>query len=415
MKTFLAFLLLALGASGAHADTLLLISPSPHDVIGVQCGAGTTRSVATGFSGYYLTGYTEVSTRCALGTGRLRRTKTYSGCGISTWDLAGRLTGVAPTLCDGADPALVFSNDAGYSAGTVGTQAYLNRPDVLPVYAWTAQPSLSAPAQERTEVIETLTNVSAVPLHVYGADVVGRVGVYLRGVAVDAANCAEADLLPGASCAVAVVLFPAEEEAGATLVLTLSARTTAASEVEYQHAVAITEPIDEPDPPPPPPPVPGVTVVLGASACDASYVCPLVPADTSVITGGAWSLVDWSLSFGYPDGTTATATLIAIVSAAPESETTYLIIGTNAVFAADGSIMQTIDWTLRLAVDGTALSIVNGVLTFAPVSATAAARANVAVDPHVLMMRGQPKVHQVAKDRPKRSPKEHRHDRKEKD
>src|SRR6266850_1162616 len=61
---------LALSAAPAFAGTSLVLTPlSPYQVLGAQCGAGTSVATATGFAGAYATTYTVASTRCG-GSGR---------------------------------------------------------------------------------------------------------------------------------------------------------------------------------------------------------------------------------------------------------------------------------------------------------------------------------------------------------
>ena len=231
------------GATAARADTLTLTSPSPFAVIGRQCGTGTTATTATGFTadGFYITGLTSVSTRCGgSGRGGGYHTTTYSGCGITRWDLAGRLIDITSAPCSAPDAAAVFTSD-GYTEGTSSSRVYLARPDVLPSYAWTAQPAIAAPVGQSTTVTETLTDTSAVPLHVYSVQATGY----------DVTSCTGVNLQPGASCDVVIQVYPSSEEV-TSFTIPFSASTNAASEVSMAQTVNVTEGAD----PPPAPQVP---------------------------------------------------------------------------------------------------------------------------------------------------------------
>ena len=255
VKSLLALFVL-FGGSAAQSDTLTLASPSPYAVIGRQCGTGTTASTAIGFTpdGYYLTGLTSVSTRCGgSGRGGGYHTTTYSGCGISRWDLVGRLIDITSVACSAPDASAVFTSD-GYSEGTASARVYLVRPDVLPSYAWTEQPAIGAPAGQSTTITETLTNTSAVALHVYSA--------HATGYAVS--GCAEVDLQAGASCDAVISVYPSGE-GGTSFAIGFSASTDAAQEVPYTQTVNILE-VDAP-PPPPAPQIPALPpLALGALA-----------------------------------------------------------------------------------------------------------------------------------------------------
>lgn len=121
-----------------RADTLTLASPSPSKVIGHQCGLGTSSTVATGFSddGLIVFGITKVSTRCNVG-GRGSRIRTYSGCGISSWNLDGMFQESTLTACFDGDPDAVYDNGvgyleytaSGYLAGYWGDHIVLVRPE----------------------------------------------------------------------------------------------------------------------------------------------------------------------------------------------------------------------------------------------------------------------------------------------
>jgi len=255
-KSLLA-VLACLGAQAAHADTLTLASPSPYAVIGRQCGTGTTATTATGFSadGFYITGLTSVSTRCGgSGRGGGYHTTTYSGCGVTRWDLVGRAIDITSVACSAPDPAAVYTNDVGYSESTASGRVVLVRPDVLPSYAWTERPPITAPAGQLTTITGTLTNASAVPLHIYGAQATGG----------DVSGCTGMDLAPGASCDVVTDVYPSGE--GATsFTVGFSATTDAASEVTYDQTVTVPE--SEGADPPPAPQVPALPpLALGALA-----------------------------------------------------------------------------------------------------------------------------------------------------
>jgi len=230
-KSWLALSALLAG-SAAQADTLTLASPSPFAVIGRQCGAGTTASTATGFTpdGDYITGLTSVSTRCGgSGRGGGYHTTTYSGCGITRWDLVGRLIDITSTACSAADAGAVFTGN-GYSEGTTGSSVYLARPDPLPSYGWTQEPAVTAPSGRPTTITETLTDTGAVPLHVYSA----------RATGYDVSGCSGVDLQPGASCDAVISVYPSAE-GPSSLSIAFSALTNAASEVAYSQIVNVIE------------------------------------------------------------------------------------------------------------------------------------------------------------------------------
>ena len=237
--TLLAFL----AGSAALADTLTLASPSPYAVIGRQCGTGTTATTATGFTadGDYFTGLTSVSTRCGgSGRGGGYHTTTYSGCGITRWDLVGRLIDITSVACSAADPSAVFASD-GYTESTASSRVVLVRPDVLPSYVWTVKPAIAAPVGQSTTITETLTDTSAVPLHVYSAQASGY----------DASGCTGADLQPGASCDVVIQVYPSSEEV-TSLAIPFTATTNAATEASIVQTVNVTEGPDAPPQPPAP-------------------------------------------------------------------------------------------------------------------------------------------------------------------
>ena len=235
------FMLLALlGGSAAQADVLTLTSPSPYAVIGVQCGTGTTATTAIGFTadGDYITGLTSVSTRCGgSGRGGGYHTTTYSGCGITRWDLAGRLIDITSVACSAPDPTAVFTSD-GYTESTASSSVLLVRPDVLPSYAWTAEPAIAAPAGQSTPVTETLTDTSAVPLHVYSVQATGY----------DVTSCTGVDLQPGGSCDVVIQVYPSSADV-TSLAIPFTASTNAATEASIVQTVNVTE---GPDAPPQP-------------------------------------------------------------------------------------------------------------------------------------------------------------------
>jgi hypothetical protein len=241
MKSLFAILAL-FGGYAAQADVLTLTSPSPYAVIGRQCGTGTTASTATGFTadGFYLTGLTSVSTRCGgSGRGGGYHTTTYSGCGVTRWDLVGRLIDITSVACSAPDPAAVFTSD-GYTEETASSRVILVRPDVLPTYAWTAKPAIFVPAGQLSTITGTLIDTSAVPLHIYSVQATGS----------DVSGCTGVDLQPGASCDVVTHVYPSGE-GGTSFTLGFSATTDAASEVSSTQTLTVLE-SEEPDPPPAP-------------------------------------------------------------------------------------------------------------------------------------------------------------------
>src|SRR5262249_59046918 len=138
-----------------------------------------------------------------------------SGCGITRWDLVGRPIDITSVACGAPDPAAVYTNEGGYSEATASGRVVLTRPDVLPTYAWTARPAITAQSGQPTAITGTLTDTSAVPLHIYSAQATGS----------DVSGCTGMDLAPGASCDVVTYVYPSASEVTTSFIVGLSATT----------------------------------------------------------------------------------------------------------------------------------------------------------------------------------------------
>ncbi|HVP29358.1 MAG TPA: hypothetical protein VMW35_09385 [Myxococcota bacterium] len=245
-------LALILFATPAFAGTSLVLPPlSPFEVMGVQCGAGTSVATATGFVGAYATTYTDATTRCGgSGRGGGYTTHTYHGCATARYTLAGALRDVTPVACSAPDATLVFTTPTGYSEATVGGTGVLTLPDVTPTASFTGPGAVQATVGELTTFSAALANDSAVPLHVYG---IAASGTGLSGISAD---CTEVDLQPGEACPFTVDVYPGSEELTATTI-SFTADTNSLTPASFAQVVDILEP---PDPPPPPPTACGLGV-----------------------------------------------------------------------------------------------------------------------------------------------------------
>ncbi len=345
---------LTLLAAPAFAGTSLVLTPlSPYQVLGVQCGAGTSVATATGFSGAYATTYSVASTRCGgSGRGGGYRVRTYHGCATARYTLTGELRDYTPVACAAADPSLVFTTDTGYSEASVGGRAVLTLPDVTPTASWTSPGTVQARVGELTTFSAAIVNDSSVPLHVYS---VSGSGSWLSSVSAD---CTEVDLAPGDACPFTVSVFPGSDELNTTT-LTLTADTSSLTPPSFTQVIDIAEAPE----PPPPPPTQTVTVTFGQSPCDPSYVCTFTPADQSVVLSGVFSLADWSFTLTNADGTVDVA-LPVTLNLIPEADgVTYDSSGSSAVYDANGAVTKTIDWTATLYIpDGVTLTLLGGTL-----------------------------------------------------
>lgn len=246
MKTLL--LALTVLATPAFAgQSIVLPSLSPFQVMGVQCGTGTSVTTATDFSGAYATTYTDATTRCGgSGRGGGYTTHTYHGCAMARYTLTGILRDVTPVACSAPDPSLVFANADGYSVATVAGKGVLTLPDVTPTASWTGAGTVQAPVGALTTFSAAIVNDSAVPLHVYG---IAAAGSWFSAISAD---CTEVDLLPGEACPFTVDVYPGSDELNATTIA-MTADTSSLSPATFAQGVDI---VDAPPPPPPPPPVP---------------------------------------------------------------------------------------------------------------------------------------------------------------
>jgi hypothetical protein len=344
---------LTLLAAPAFAGTSLVLPPlSPYQVLGTQCGAGTSFAAATGFSGAYATTYTLASTRCGgSGRGGGYHVRTYRGCATARYTLTGELRDYAPVACTGADPTLVFTTDTGYSEASAAGRAVLTLPDVTPTASFTGPGTVQAPVGELTTFSAAIVNDSSVPLHVYS---VSGSGGWLSAVSAD---CTEVDLAPGDACPFTVSVFPGSDELNTTTI-TLTADTSSLTPPSFTQVVDIPEAAE-----PPPPPTHTVTVTFGQSPCDSNYVCTFTPVDPSVVLSGVFSLADWSFTLTNADGTVDVA-LPVTLNLVPEADgVTYDASGSSAVYDANGAVTKTIDWTATLYIpDGVTLTLLGGTL-----------------------------------------------------
>jgi hypothetical protein len=347
---------LALLAAPAFGGTSQVLTPlSPYQVLGVQCGAGTSVATATGFSGGYATTYSVASTRCGgSGRGGGYRVRTYHGCATARYTLTGELRDYAPVACAGADPSLVFTTDTGYSEASAAGRAVLTLPDVTPTASFTGPGTVQAQVGELTTFSAAIVNDGSVALHVYS---VSGSGIGLSSVSAD---CTEVDLAPGDSCPVSVSVFPGSDEPSTTTI-TLTADTSSLTPPSFTQVVHIVE-APEPEPAPPPP-TQTSTVTFGQSSCDANYVCAFTPVDPSVVLSGVFSLADWSFTLTNADGTVDVA-LPVTLNLVPEADgVTYDTSGSSAVYDANGTVTKTIDWTATLYIpDGVTLTLLSGTL-----------------------------------------------------
>ena len=347
---------LALFAAPAFAGTSLVLPPlSPFQVLGVQCGAGTSVATATGFSWAYATTYTDATTRCGgSGRGGGYHTRTYHGCATARYTLTGKLHDYTPVACSAPDPALVFTTDTGYSEATVAGRGVLTLPDVTPTASWTGAGTVVATVGELTTFSAAIVNDSAVPLHVYG---VGASGTWFSAISTD---CTEVDLEPGAACPLTVDVYPGNDELSTTTI-TLTADTNSLAPASFEQVVDVAEPPEPP--PPPPPPTTTVNVTFGESPCDSSLVCTFTPADQSVVLSGVWSFADWTLTLSNADGTVDSAVPISVNLVPQADGLTFQADGSSWVYDANGAVIKTIDWTLTLyAPDGVTLQLLGGTL-----------------------------------------------------
>ena len=341
-------------AAPAFAGTSLVLTPlSPYQVLGVQCGAGTSVATATGFSGAYATTYTVASTRCGgSGRGGGYHVHTYNGCATARYTLTGVLRDYARVACTGADPSLVFTTDTGYSEASVSGRAVLTLPDVTPTASWTGPGTVRAQVGELTTFSAAIVNDSSVPLHVYS---VSGSGIGLSSVSAD---CTEIDLAPGDACPVSVGVFPGSDELNTTTI-TLTADTSSLTPSSFTQVVDIAEAPE----PPPPPPTQTVTVTFGQSRCDANYALHVHARRSERGAERRLLLTDWSFTLTNADGTVDVA-LPVTLDLVPEGDgATYDSSGSSAVYDANGSVTKTIDWTATLYIpDGVTLTLLGGTL-----------------------------------------------------
>jgi hypothetical protein len=357
MKTLVLALALLLSAP-AFAGTSLTLTPlSPFQVLGVQCGTGTSVATATGFAGAYATTYTVASTRCGgSGRGGGYHVHTYNGCATARYTLTGELRDYAPVACIGADSSLTFTTDTGYSESTVSSLAVLTLPDITPTASFTGPSSVTAPVGELTTFTVSIVNDGSVPLHVYS---VSGSGGWLSSVSAD---CSEVDLAPGDACPFSVSVYPGSAEQSTTTI-TLAADTSSLTPPSFSQVVDIPEPPDQP----PPTPGPTVTVVFAQTPCDSNYVCTFTPVDPSAVVSGVFSLWDFSFTLTNADGTVDVALPTAITLVPEADGVTFDGVGSSAVTDANGNVTKTVDWTTTFYIpDGVTLSLLGGSLTITP-------------------------------------------------
>jgi hypothetical protein len=345
---------LTLLATPAFAGTSLVLTPlSPFQVLGVQCGAGTSVATATGFAGAYATTYSVATTRCGgSGRGGGYHVRTYSGCATARYTLTGQLRDYAPVACTGADASLVFTTDSGYSESTVSGTAVLTLPDVTPTASFTGPGTVQAQVGELTTFSAAIVNDGSVSLHVYG---VSGSGTWLSSVSAD---CTEVDLAPGDACPFTVSVYPGSGELSTTTI-TLTADTSSLTPPSFSQVVDIPEPPD----PAPPPPTQTIAVTFGPTLCDASYVCAFTPVDPSVVVSGVFSLAGWSFTLTNADGTVDLALPVALDLVPQADGLSYDVAGSSVVYDSHGAVAKTIDWTTTLYFpDGVTLSLLGGTL-----------------------------------------------------
>ena len=342
---------LALIATPAFAGPSLVLRPlTPFEVLGVQCGSGTSVATATGFSGAYATTSTDATTRCGFsGRGGGYGVRTYHGCATAQYTLTGKLHGYARVTCSAPDPALVYTIDSGYSESTDEGKGVLTLPDATPTASWTGAGSVQAMVGRRTTFSAAIVNDSAVPLHVYGLDASGP---WFTGISTE---CTEVDLQPTDACSFSIDVYPGSDELSTTTI-NVTAETSSLTPASFAQVVDIVEP-------PEPPPVTTVQVAFGESPCDANFVCAFTPEDQSVVLSGVWLYADWSFTLSNADGSVDVA-LATSVDVVPEADGRTLDAhGSSAVYDGDGAVSKSIEWTLKLdSPDAAALSLLGGTL-----------------------------------------------------
>jgi hypothetical protein len=121
-------------------------------------------------------------------------------------------------------------------------------------------------------------------------------------------------------------------------------------------------------PPPPPPPQPTVTTVVVAlhgGACDANFVCDVVPSDSTSVTGATLDASNYFLTVNNADGSVSTSPLDALqVTASGDDGDAYLLEGSGTLFDANGNSDQTVDVQLTIkSNDGGPFNVVSGTLS----------------------------------------------------
>jgi len=362
MRTVLTMTaLLLFGVCAANAGTsLILPNLTPYQVMGVQCGTGTSITTGIGFSdnGGYALGFAEASTRCGgSGRGGGYHTTTYHGCAIVRYTLTGQIFDYSRVACSIQDGTASFTSSPGYGESTSAGHAILTLPDETPTYTWKGAEHVEATIGQTTSFQASLINNSSVPLYIYGVDA-HAVG-YNISVSFDATSCTDIYMQPGESCPVTVNIYVGGETTG-TQTVNLSAVTSSLTETTFAQTV---QPI-EVDLPPPPPPSPGttVTVTLEASACDVAFVCALVSTAQDPVAGGQLDLSSGSILLTNADGTTENTYLDSLAITALD-DVNYQLFAGGTFYDANAIPVQTVSLNITLAFDGVNLSVINGTLS----------------------------------------------------
>lgn len=118
----MTMVLLAVGATAAAsamAATVTLEPPAAAALLGPSCGGVHVATYALGFDADdRVLGVVHAWTRCATGTGRLRRTRLYQSWHTLVWDLQGTLLEVRASDPAAPDPRRSAADAAGNLVAT---------------------------------------------------------------------------------------------------------------------------------------------------------------------------------------------------------------------------------------------------------------------------------------------------------
>jgi hypothetical protein len=115
MRSFILACLLALAAP-VFADTLVLNPGDMSQYLPQSCGGRQWNETALGFQDSNAVTELTVTTTCATGTGRLRKTHVYSACWVLTYDRSGLI--VDAYVCPGPED-LAYQDEDGAVLETV--------------------------------------------------------------------------------------------------------------------------------------------------------------------------------------------------------------------------------------------------------------------------------------------------------